>query len=147
MIGWIGAVSMLLGCTLALTLGGRQERVAATAYLLAWLFSTFVRFTLAGTVLESGLVLALDVTLLTIFAALVWKAPHNWLVWATAFQLLVATLQFLYLIEFAPPISAYFTIVNVSSLGIIVSMCVGTVAAWQERSVFASARDDLGRYS
>lgn len=138
---------MLLGCTLALTLGGRQERVAATAYLLAWLFSTFLRLTLTGTVFDSALVLAIDVALLAVFAALVWKAPHNWLVWATAFQLLVVTLQFLYIIDFAPTLSAYYTVLNVSSLGIIVSMCVGTVAAWQERSVFASARDDLGRYS
>lgn len=146
-IGWAGALIMLGGCTFALTLGGKQERIAATAYLLCWLFSTLTRIGVASNQYASFIVLALDTSLLITFATLVWKSPNNWPVWATTFQLLVVTLQFLYVIDFKPPVSAYITIVNVAALGIIISLIVGTFLAWQERSVLNSGRNDIGRYS
>lgn len=138
---------MLGGCTFALTLGGKHERIGATAYLLCWLFSSLVRMQMGENPLSSTLVLMLDTGLLLTFASLVWKAPNNWPVWATALQLLVVTLQFLYLIDFKPPTSAYNTIQNFTALGIIASLITGTVIAWQERSVLTSDYDDLGRYS
>ena len=138
---------MLLGCTLAITIGGRQERIAGTAYLLGWLFSTLTRIYISNTNTAGILVMLIDIGLLFTFAALVWKSPHNWLVWATSFQLLVATLQFLYLTDFAPTASAYGTILNFTSIGIIIAMIVGSVAAWQERAVIGGSPDELGRYS
>lgn len=138
---------MLGGCTFALTLGGKHERIGATAYLLCWLFSSLVRMQMGENPLPSTLVLMLDTGLLLTFASLVWKAPNNWPVWATALQLLVVTLQFLYLIDFKPPTSAYNTIQNFTALGIIASLITGTVIAWQERAVLTSDYDDLGRYS
>lgn len=146
-IGWAGALLMLGGCTFALTLGGKQERVGATAYLLCWFFSTLTRLGVDNNQVESLIVLFLDASLLVTFAALVWKSPNNWPVWATACQLLVVTLQFLYVINFKPPVSAYNTILNVTALGIIISLIVGTFSAWQERAVIGSSRDDIGRYS
>ena len=146
-IGWAGALLMLCGCTFALTLGGKSEKIGATAYLLCWLFSTIARTGLLEKQHASIAVMLLDITLLIVFATLVWKSPSNWPVWATALQLLVATLQFLYMIDFKPTISAYFTIVNVASVGIIVSLIVGTFSAWQERAVVGSSRNDIGRYS
>lgn len=146
-IGWIGALLMLGGCTFALTLGGKIERIGATAYLLCWLFSTFARQSFADATVGVIVVLLIDTALLATFAALVWKSQNNWPVWATALQLLVVTLQFLYLIQFGPTISAYFTVLNVASVGIIISLIVGTFIAWQERAVIGSSRDDIGRYS
>jgi hypothetical protein len=146
-IGWAGALLMLGGCTFALTLGGKQERIGATAYLLCWFFTTLTRMTFDSTQVSSIIVLLLDTSLLVTFTALVWKAPNNWPVWAAACQLLVVTLQFLYAISFKPPLSAYITIVNVTALGIIISLIVGTFIAWQERAVIGSSRDDIGRYS
>lgn len=146
-IGWIGALLMLGGCTFALTLGGKVERIGATAYLLCWLFSTFARHSFADAAVGVIFILLIDAALLITFGALVWKSQNNWPVWATAFQLLVVTLQFLYLIDFGPTISAYFTIVNVASVGIIVSLIIGTFSAWQERAVIGSSRNDIGRYS
>lgn len=145
--GWAGALLMLAGCTFALTLGGKTEKTAATAYLLCWLFSTLSRIGISDQQLSIFIVMLLDTALLAVFAALVWKSPSNWPVWATALQLLVATLQFLYVIDFKITVSAYITIVNVSSLGIIISLIVGTFLAWQERSVLNSGRNDIGRYS
>lgn len=146
-IGWAGALLMLCGCTFALTLGGKKERIGATAYLLCWLFSTLVRIYFTNKAYSIFIVMLLDVTLLIVFASLVWKSASNWPVIATAFQLLVATLQFLYTIDFKVTISAYYTILNVSSVGIIISLIVGTFTAWQERAVISSSRDDIGRYS
>ncbi|NIJ26640.1 hypothetical protein [Brevundimonas terrae] len=146
-IGWSGAFLMLAGCTFALTLGGKNERIGATAYLLCWLFSTLARAGILEKQYSGIAVMLLDITLLIIFASLVWKSSSNWPVWATALQLLVATLQFLYTIDFKPTISAYFTVLNVASVGIIISLIVGTFIAWQERAVIGSSRDDIGRYS
>ncbi|WP_406851687.1 hypothetical protein WEU32_09225 [Brevundimonas sp. BH3] len=145
--GWAGALLMLAGCTFALSLGGKTEKIAATAYLLCWLFSTLARISLLDQELSIFTVMLLDVTLLIIFLTLVWKSSSNWPVWATALQLLVATLQFLYVIDFKITVSAYYTILNVSSIGIIISLIVGTFSAWQERAVIGSSRNDIGRYS
>lgn len=138
---------MLGGCTFALTVGGKYERIGATAYLLCWLFSTLVRASITDDYIGMLLILTFDVSLLIVFGGLTWKAPNNWPVWAMAFQLLVATLQFFYVIDIGPPISAYYTILNVSSVGIILALIIGTFLAWQERSVLTSGYDDLGRYS
>lgn len=146
-IGWAGALLMLGGCTFALTLGGKQEKTGATAYLLCWFFSTLTRLGIDNNQAASLVILLLDTSLLITFSALVWKSPNNWPVWATACQLLVVTLQFLYVIDFKPPVSAYITIVNFTALGIIISLIVGTFSAWQERAVIGSTRNDIGRYS
>ena len=146
-IGWAGALLMLGGCTFALTLGGKQERIAATAYILCWIFGTLTRLSFGIGQMASLIVLGLDTTLLLILGALVWKSSNNWPVWASAFQLLAVTLQFLYLTEFQPPVSAYITIVNFTAFGIIISLIIGTFAAWQERSVIGSKHNDIGRYS
>ena len=138
---------MLGGCTFALTYGAKQERIAATAYILCWVFGTLARMTISNGYALGATVLLLDTALLITFAALVWKSPNNWPVWACAFQLLAVTLQFLYTIEFKPPVSAYITIVNFTAFGIIISLIIGTFAAWQERSVIGFKHNDIGRYS
>ncbi|MEG2313564.1 hypothetical protein [Brevundimonas sp.] len=147
LIGWVGALLMLGGCTFALTLGGKTEKIGATSYLLCWLFSTLVRIYFTNKDHSIFIVMMLDVSLLIIFASLVWKSASNWPVVATALQLLVATLQFFYVIDFKITVSAYYTILNVSSAGIIISLIVGTFSAWQERAVIGSSRNDIGRYS
>ena len=138
---------MLLGCTFALVAGSRIERTGAISYLMCWIFSTVARATFEYKLLGGLSILAADVVLLGVFSALVWKAHHNWPVWACAFQTVIVTSQVLFLTNFAPALSAYFTIVNAASLGIIVSIICGSVVAWQERQFSTNTVNDLGRYS
>jgi len=138
---------MLLGCTFALVVGDKIERIGAVTYLVCWLLSTLARVVFQYELLGAVSVLALDVILLLTFAALVWKAPRDWPVWACAFQALILASQLLFLTNFDPTLSAYFTIVNVSSFGIIVALVVGSFIAWQERRAIAASSDELGRYS
>lgn len=138
---------MLFGCTFALVVGGKIERVGAVTYLLCWFLSTLSRVVFKYEIIGALSVLALDIILLLTFAALVWKAPREWPVWACAFQALILASQLLFLTNFDPTLSAYFTIVNVSSLGIIVALVVGSFIAWQERRAIEASSNELGRYS
>lgn len=146
-IGWIGAGLMLGGCVLALALGSARERTGAVVYLLCWLLSTFLRVQYGFSMYSTVAIWILDLVLLFTFGALIWKSDRAWPVWATALQLLIMTCQFLFLIDFAPTLSAYSTVINFSSLGIILSLAWGSVAAWQERMAIRNTTDDLGRYS
>ncbi|WP_242913177.1 MULTISPECIES: hypothetical protein [Brevundimonas] len=145
--GWIGAALMLAGCVLALVLGGAKERTGAVVYLLCWLLSTFLRVQYGFAIHATIAIWVLDVVLLFTFGALIWKSDSAWPVWAAALQLLIMTCQFLVLINFAPTLSAYSTVVNCSSLGIIIALVWGGVTAWQERVAINSTSDELGRYS
>lgn len=146
-IGWVGAGLMLSGCVVALVIGGLRERTGAVAYLLCWLLSTFLRAQFGQTLISTASIWLLDIILLFTFGALIWKSDRAWPVWAAALQLLIMMCQFLLLVNFAPTVSAYSTVVNVSSLGIILAIAWGSVMAWQERLAIETTSDDIGRYS
>ncbi|WP_292053021.1 MULTISPECIES: hypothetical protein [unclassified Brevundimonas] len=147
LIGWIGAGLMLGGCVIALVLGGPRERTGAVVYLLCWLLSTFLRVQFGQALSSTAAIWVLDILLLFTFGALIWKSDKAWPVWAAALQLLIMTCQFLFLINFAPTVSAYSTVINFSSLGIILALAWGSVASWQERLAISASSNDLGRYS
>lgn len=138
---------MLGGCLLALAIGGSRERTGAIVYLLCWILSTFLRVQFGFAIYSTVSIWILDLILLFTFGALIWKSDSAWPVWAAALQLLIMTCQFLVLIDFGPTLSAYSTVLNFSSLGIIVSLAWGSVIAWQERLAINSTSDELGRYS
>ncbi|MND78150.1 hypothetical protein D3C77_190520 [compost metagenome] len=78
-------------------------------------------------------ILVIDLVVLSIFVALVWKAPRTWPVWASAFQLLSVTSHVMVLMKLRPEISAFYTVINMAGYGIIIALAVGTFFAWQER--------------
>lgn len=67
--------------------GGRPERLAMTALVVASLASPLVQNTSNIDAPQWG-VMIVDVVLFSAFAALVWRYDRSWLPWAAAFQLI-----------------------------------------------------------
>lgn len=130
--GYVGAGGVLLVCLFALTKGGRPERIGAAAFLSGWFLSILAQRML-GYVAMQWPILVIDLVVLSIFVALVWKAPRTWPVWASAFQLLSVTSHVMVLMKLRPEISAFYTVINMAGYGIIIALAVGTFFAWQER--------------
>ena len=134
-------------CLFAFTKGQRIERVGATAYLITWILTIFIGELFGDEEHGNWIMLIIDLSLLCTFAAIVWKAPRNWPVWACALQILIVASQVLILGNFDTPIISYYRIVNMASLGILISIAAGTFMAWQETSAVKATRKELGGYS
>lgn len=128
----IGAVVIVLVLGFAFLKGEETERIAAGAYGLGWLASLLVQ-------MDSNLygaqwsMMAIDVVMLLVLGGLVWKSHRTWPTWACAAQLLVVTAHVLMTLDVRPPISSYYTVINLAGYGVLVALAVGTFWAWQER--------------
>lgn len=146
-IGWIGAGVAAFVCLFAFWKGETIEKIGATAYLLAWLVTTLIGQAFGDEEHGNWFMLLVDLSLLATFAAIVWKAPRNWPIWACSLQTLIVASQILILTGFSTPIISYYRIVNMASLGILVAIAVGTFFAWQEKRAVEATRTELGGYS
>lgn len=129
---YVGAGFMILVGLFAFLKGGEPEKIGAGAYLFAWFASLMVQSAGGYFGVQWG-VFAIDVVLLIIFAAMVWKAPRSWPVWACALQLLAVTSHIMIMADLRTPISAFYTVVNMTGYGIMLAIAIGTFWAWQER--------------
>ena len=116
----------------ALLKGGEPERIGAGAYIIGWFASLLLQTSGSPFGVQWG-VFVLDVVMLIIFSAMVWKAPRSWPVWACALQLLVVTSHVMVMLDLRTPISAFYTVVNMTGYGIMLAIAIGTFWAWQER--------------
>jgi|GEM_PF-181928 len=130
-LGLIGAGIMLTVAALAFSIGSRPEKIGAGAYILAWVSTLFVRAVSSVEGVQWGM-LAIDLVTLAVFAGLVWKSGRSWPVWACALQLLVVVSHVMIIAHLPTPISSFYTVVNLTSYGILVAICFGTFWAWQE---------------
>ena len=128
----VGAGFMVLVGLFAFLKGGQPEKIGAGAYLFAWFASLMAQTSGSYFGVQWG-VFAIDVVLLVIFSAMVWKAPRSWPVWACALQLLAVTSHIMVMFNLSPPISAFYTVVNITGYGIMLSIAIGTFWACQER--------------
>ena len=128
----IGAVVIVLVLGFAFLKGEDAERIAAGAYGLGWLASLLVQ-------MDSNLygaqwsMMAIDIVMLLVLGGLVWKSHRTWPTWACASQLLVVTAHVLMTLDLRPPISSYYTVINLAGYGVLIAMAVGTFWVWQER--------------
>ena len=128
----IGAVVIVLVLGFAFLKGEETERIAAGAYGLGWLASLLVQ-------MDSNLygaqwsMMAIDVVMLLVLGGFVWKSHRTWPTWACAAQLLVVTAHVLMTLDVRPPISSYYTVINLAGYGVLIALAVGTFWAWQER--------------
>lgn len=137
---YVGAGSVLLVCLFALTKGGRPERIGAGAFLTGWFLSILAQKYI-GYASTQWPILLIDLVVLAIFVALVWKSPRSWPVWASAFQLLAVASHVMVLMQLRPEISAFYTVVNMTGYGIVIALAVGTFFAWQERRAVGIEQD------
>ncbi len=128
----IGAALIVLVLGFAFLKGEETERIAAGAYGLGWLASMLVQ-TDANLYSAQWSMMAIDVVMLFVLGGLVWKSHRTWPTWACAAQLLVVTAHVLMTLDVRPPISSYYTVINLAGYGVLVALAVGTFWAWQER--------------
>ena len=132
----IGAVFVVAICAFAFLKGDEPERVAAGAYILGWfacLLSQDQSEHYNIRVSIFAVIFAVDLIMLVVFGALVWKSRRVWPVWAAACQLIIVTSHMISLVDARPSLLAFLTVVNLAGYGVLISIAAGTFWAWQER--------------
>lgn len=122
----------------AFVLGGKPERMGAGAYLLAWLASLVFQSPGDLSGVQWGMLL-IDLCVLALFVGLVWKSSRSWPVWACALQLLTVTSHVMLIARLPTPVSAFYTVVNLTGYGIMLAIALGTFFAWQTRKAVGEA--------
>ncbi|QTN18809.1 hypothetical protein HZ989_11230 [Brevundimonas sp. AJA228-03] len=129
----IAMLPMIGVAIFAFVKGDGPERHVMGTYLLGWL---------AGLILQDDgqlyqdfqwILFLLDVAMAGTFAFIVWQSRRAWVTWALAIQLLVVMSHIVYLFDVRPPVAAFYTVLNLASYGILLTIGIGTFWAWQER--------------
>ncbi len=128
----IGAIFVVAVCVFAFLKGNEPERIVAGAYVLGWFASLLMQNDSDLFNTQWGLV-AIDVAMLLLLAAMVWKSRVTWPVWAAACQLLVVMSHFVSMSDLRPAMINYIAVINLAGYGVLVALAVGTFWAWQER--------------
>jgi hypothetical protein len=128
----VGAVVTGLVLLFAFWKGDEPEKIAAGAYGLGWFASMLVQDDVSLYSLQWSM-MAIDVIMLGVLGALVWKARRAWAVWATALQLLVLMSHILALVDVRPSASSFYFVINLAGYGVLLAIGVGAFWAWQER--------------
>lgn len=128
----IGAVFVALVCGFAFLKGDEMERFAAGAYVFGWFATLMIQGD--GSIYRTNLgVFFVDLTLLIVLGAMVWKSNKAWPAWACGLQLLIVASHLVRYVDLRPPIASFITVINLSGYGVLVALGVGTFWAWQER--------------
>ncbi len=128
----VGAILTVLICAFAFLKGDDPERVGAGAYMLGWFAALLLQDDGPLDGIPSAIV-GLDLTMLIVLSAIVWRWRPTWAVWACACQLLVVMSHVMSLIDVRPAVASFYTVINLASYGVLVSLGIGTFWAWQER--------------
>lgn len=129
----IGVLPMLLVGILAFTKGDEPERLAMGGYLLGWLGSLLLQ---ADNNFHSNFqpgLFALDIAITLMFGAIAWRYRRTWPIWAASLQLIIVMSHTVILFDLRPGMTAFYTVNNVASYGILVALGIGAFWAWQER--------------
>lgn len=128
----IGAVFVVAICVFAFLKGNEPERIVAGAYVLGWFASMLMQNDTDLFNTQWGLV-AIDVGMLLLLSAMVWKSRVSWPAWAAACQLLVVMSHFVSMSDLRPAMANYIAVVNLAGYGVLLALAIGTFWAWQER--------------
>jgi hypothetical protein len=126
-----------LACALAVTAfaflkGDEPERLGAGIFMLGFFASKLLQ-DLSHLHGVQWSLMAIDVVVLLVFAALAWKSGRAWPVWVCALQSLIVMSHITTIMDLRPPMSAFYAVMNISSFGILIAIVVGTFWAWQDR--------------
>jgi len=128
----LGAVFVVIVCAFAFLKGDEPERFGAGAFVLGW-FATLLVQTDGSLYQAQPGVFAVDVLMLGVLAALVWKSRRAWPVWAAAMQLLIVMSHVVIYVDLRPPAASFVTVVNLAGYGVLLALAIGTFWAWQDR--------------
>lgn len=132
---------LLLSCTaFSLARGGRPERVAASTMLVGCVLTWAVNSPLAVRYASVELaILAIDLAMLSIFAAVALTSDRYWPLWVTALQLLVVLAHVARLADSEMLRSGYGFVMAVWSYPQLAIIAIGTRAYQGRRSLAASS--------
>lgn len=128
----IGAALMVLVCAFAFFKGDEPERLAAGAYLIAWLATLLIQNDSDLYSIPLGL-FGIDLIVLLIFVGLAWKSRRAWPIWAGGLQLLTVSSHIFGMVEARASLASFYAVMNLASYGILITLAIGTFWAWQER--------------
>ena len=128
----VGAALLVLVVVFAFWKGDDPEKMAAGAYGLGWIASLLVQDNSDLFGAQWGM-FAIDVVMLAVLSALVWRAGRNWPVWAAALQMIIVASHLLMLANIGAAMKSYYTVINLAGYGVLIAIGVGTFWAWQER--------------
>lgn len=128
----IGTAFSLVVVAFAFLKGDEPERVGAGAFALGLLASLLLQNDSRLSGPQWG-VMAVDVVMLGVYAALAWKSRRSWPVWAGALQALIVMSHLLTVVDLRPPLAAFYAVINLASYGILLAIAAGTAQAWRER--------------
>lgn len=100
----IGAALMILVGMFAFLKGDEPERIGAGAYLLAWFASLLVQKDGQLFDIQWGM-FAIDIVVLLVFGAMVWRSRRTWPVWACALQLLAVMSHVMIMVDLRTPVA------------------------------------------
>ena len=116
----------------ALLKGDEPERFGAGAFAIGWLATVTVQQDGQLYGIQWGM-FALDVLFLFVFLALAIKYRRSWTIAACGFQGLIVLSHILVVFDVRPAMSAFYTVINLASAGVLLALALGTFWAWQER--------------
>ena len=128
----IGAIFVVAICVFAFLKGNEPERIVAGAYVLGWFASMLMQNNTDLYGVQWG-VMAIDVAMLILLGAMVWKSRVSWPAWAAACQLLVVMSHFVSMSDLRPSMLNYIAVINLAGYGVLIALAIGTFWAWQER--------------
>lgn len=111
--------------------GDRLVRAGAAAWALSLLASLLLQNDSQLYGPQWGL-MAVDVAVWPVYAALAWRSRRAWPIWAAALQSLVVMSHVLTLVDFRPPIVAFYAVINLAGYGILLAIALGTAQAWRD---------------
>jgi hypothetical protein len=139
----IGTAVAVVVVAFAFLKGDEPERVAAGAYVLGLLASLLLQNDSQLYGPQWGLI-AVDVVLLAVYAALAWKSRRSWPVWATGLQSLAVMSHVLTVVDARPPSAAFYAVINVSGYGILLALALGVHRAWRDARAAAREAAPIG---
>lgn len=118
-------------CLAALWVGGRNERIVSAAQLLN--VAVYRLFAMSSWSEPEYLVLAADIGFLLVLAALAMRATRWWLLWATAFQLLIVVIHLAMIADPSVRARSYATGTIIWAYLVLTALAVGTWQTWRDR--------------
>lgn len=124
---------MVLVGLLAFLKGDEPERLGMGTYILGWMAGLLIQDDASlHNNFQPGLI-ALDVIMILVFGGLAWKFRRSWPIWAASLQLVIIMSHLVLLFDLRPSIAAFYTVLNLASYGILLTIGIGSFWAWQER--------------
>lgn len=128
----IGAALTVAVGLFAFWKGDEPEKIGAGSYVFLW-FATILIQKDRGISNLPWSMFALDTIMLVVLGALAWKSRRTWPVWASALQLLAVASHVMVFVDLRPSMTAFYTVLNIASYGVLLCIAVGSFWAWQER--------------